>query len=285
MINPASSTRHEIRFPFARMPRFARHRSRCLLPPLFCLALAAATPTVFPAPADRVPADNHPFLAGLAQAERKQDYHALLADCDRRIAARPDDREAYRRRALARWGAREYDGALADFGCAIDLARRQQAPARTLAVLAYGRALICREQHEPAAEAAELARAARADRSFTDPLNDLAWIRATNPDASLRDGRQAVALARQACATVPGSVKYLDTLAAAYAEAGDARQAADTEEAAIKAARADTRPDSRYKGFLATARERVDAYAKGVRYRDHPQTMEAASATTAASSR
>ncbi len=51
--------------------------------------------------------------------------------------------------------------------------------------------------------------------------NNLAWIMATNPDAKLRNGAEAVALARQACE----AVKYkdpslLDTLAAALAEAG-----------------------------------------------------------------
>ncbi len=258
------------------MPRFDHYCSRNL-PLILCLVIVAATPTVFAAPTDR--ANSRQFLDGLAQAERKQDYHALLAACDRQIAAQPGDLEAYRRRALAHWGAREYEGALADFGRAIDLARRQKAPARTLAVMAYGRALIRREQHDTAAEATELARAARADRSFTDPLNDLAWIRATNPDASLRNGRQAVALALQACETVPGSVKYLDTLAAAYAEAGDAKRATDAERAAIKAAHADARTAGQYKGFFVTAHDRVDLYAHGKSYRvDATSTIPAVSA-------
>ena len=56
-----------------------------------------------------------------------------------------------------------------------------------------------------------------------------AWTLATCPDDKVRDGRKAVELAEKLCpaeAQVP--VEYLDTLAAAYAEAGrfdDARKA------------------------------------------------------------
>jgi len=53
-------------------------------------------------------------------------------------------------------------------------------------------------------------------------LNNLAWIMATSNDSALRDGRTAVAFAEKAVAKTgrkdPG---MLDTLAAAYAEAGD----------------------------------------------------------------
>jgi len=51
-------------------------------------------------------------------------------------------------------------------------------------------------------------------------LNDLAWIRATAGDARLRDGREAVRLAEQACKlTESREPLLLGTLAAAYAEA------------------------------------------------------------------
>lgn len=60
-----------------------------------------------------------------------------------------------------------------------------------------------------------------------DPLawNNIAWIRATARDPRLRNGKEAVALARQACALVPDNPLYLDTLAAALAEAGNFREA------------------------------------------------------------
>lgn len=57
-------------------------------------------------------------------------------------------------------------------------------------------------------------------------LNNLAWILATSPDEQLRDGQQAVQLAEQANAVTGGrNPGVLDTLAAAYAAAGDFDQA------------------------------------------------------------
>lgn len=68
-------------------------------------------------------------------------------------------------------------------------------------------------------------------------LNDLAWIRATSPIDTLRNGSEAVALARRACALDSNPV-LLDTLAAAYAQSGDFHQAVQTLDRAIESARA-----------------------------------------------
>ena len=242
--------------------------------PVFALlawaSCAAAAPT---AKVTTAAPDGQRFLADLARAEREHRYRPLLAGCDRQVAAHPQDPEVYRRRALARWGARQNEDALSDFSRAAELARAQKAPARALAVLYYGRALVRREQHDVAGEAAELERVTRTDPKFTDAFNDLAWIRATNPDPALRNGRQALTLAQHACEIVPNSVKYLDTLAAAYAEAGDARRAADTEKAAIKAARADARSAGQHKDFLTDAAGRVDLYASGGQHRETPKRL------------
>jgi Tfp pilus assembly protein PilF len=54
-----------------------------------------------------------------------------------------------------------------------------------------------------------------------DILNNLAWLLATCPDAHIRDGVQAVKYAGRACElTHYGMAPLVDTLAAAYAEAG-----------------------------------------------------------------
>ena len=59
-----------------------------------------------------------------------------------------------------------------------------------------------------------------------DALNGLAWLLATTPEGSLRDGRRAVALARKSAEVqTPTPPTVLDTLAAAYAAAGDFDQA------------------------------------------------------------
>jgi hypothetical protein len=52
-------------------------------------------------------------------------------------------------------------------------------------------------------------------------MNNLAWLLATSPDASVRDGARAVRLAERACEITGYQQTILvGTLAAAYAEAG-----------------------------------------------------------------
>jgi protein O-mannosyl-transferase len=64
-------------------------------------------------------------------------------------------------------------------------------------------------------------------------LNNLAWILATTPNDSLRNGKDAVMLAERACELTNGREPFfLGTLAAAYAETGDFRQAIATAQAA-----------------------------------------------------
>ena len=60
-------------------------------------------------------------------------------------------------------------------------------------------------------------------------LNNLAWLRATSSDATLRNGTEAVQLAERSCAlNEKPTAGQLDTLAAAYAELGDFSRAITT---------------------------------------------------------
>ncbi len=68
--------------------------------------------------------------------------------------------------------------------------------------------------------------------------SNLAWVLATAPEAIYRDGNRAVELAEWVCkATAYKSPPLLDTLAAAYAEAGQFDKAINTTQQAIKIVR------------------------------------------------
>ncbi|HEX7286718.1 MAG TPA: hypothetical protein VF532_11095 [Candidatus Angelobacter sp.] len=63
--------------------------------------------------------------------------------------------------------------------------------------------------------------------------NNLAWLLSTCPDGSVRDGRRAIALAKEILAASPRDVAYLDTLAAALAETGQFEEAERTAQEAL----------------------------------------------------
>jgi tetratricopeptide (TPR) repeat protein len=73
---------------------------------------------------------------------------------------------------------------------------------------------------------ADFVAALRLDRRDPDVLNNVAWFRATCPDAHFRNGKEAVELATLACTLDKWKdADEIDTLAAAYAETGNFAEA------------------------------------------------------------
>lgn len=84
----------------------------------------------------------------------------------------------------------------------------------------------------------------RVDPDMPDSMNGLAWLLATCPDASIRDGARAVRLAQEACEeTKYRKANMLGTLAAAFAETGQYDKAVAMAQRAIIVARAHDQPD------------------------------------------
>ena len=97
-------------------------------------------------------------------------------------------------------------------------------------------------------------------------LNKMAWVLATNPDASVRDGAEAVQLAERATGVSDRSdPAVLDTLAAAYAEAGQFAEAVRTGEQALQLAVAVGN-----RTLAEKIRTRADLYRSGKPYRQPP---------------
>src|SRR5258708_39990388 len=92
--------------------------------------------------------------------------------------------------------------------------------------------------------------------------NNLAWLLATCPKESLRDGMKAVENALKACElTNWKDANFIGTLAGAYAEAGDFKEAVKWEKKAIEV------------GYLTEqetidARMRMKLYEEGKPYRE-----------------
>jgi tetratricopeptide (TPR) repeat protein len=95
-------------------------------------------------------------------------------------------------------------------------------------------------------------------------LNRCAWILATDPDESVRNAQESVALAQQAFQQTQGrDATVLDTLAAAYAEAGQFPEALQAAQMALSQAEALGNTT-----LAETLRQRVGLYRAGTPYRD-----------------
>jgi Flp pilus assembly protein TadD len=95
-------------------------------------------------------------------------------------------------------------------------------------------------------------------------LRRAAWLLATNRDASLRNGPEAVALAERAARLTGGQdASILDGLAAAYAESGRFADAVEAGHRALGLASRQGKPD-----LSSDIQARVALYERNAPYRD-----------------
>ena len=181
------------------------------------------------------------------------DYEKAVADFSKAIELDPKNLPALNDRGTTYRRLGEAGKAKADFDKVISVGTRHPAvyTNRGLAWLDLGNveqamvdlhvALELDEKYAPAWEASGAAReamghtakaiddyriAVELDPSFALAWNNRAWLLATTPDGSLRNGRQAVEFATKACElTGYQKADVLDTLATALAETGQFEQA------------------------------------------------------------
>ena len=181
-------------------------------------------------------------------------YDKAITDCDQAIELGCHDPLAHVYRGLAWCEKKEYDKAIADYDEAIRLDAQNAFP-----YIARSSARTAKHEYDRAD--ADLDSAARIEPEDPVIQNARAWQWATCPDARYRDGRRSVEAATKACElTGWHEGQIIDTLAAAYAEAGDFASAVKWQARAIEL-ETDAKDKTEFAG-------RLDLYREKKAYRD-----------------
>ena len=200
------------------------------------------------------------FFKQYSLAKNARNYSAALKVCDQAIQKQPDQASWYGLRSEMFGRLRQFDRAMADLDHLQALAQERHLPALS-ATAFYFRARIHQEMDDYPAALTDLQSALRTDARHVSALNGLAWLRATSPDASVRNGPEGVRLAQKAVTLKNvGTCALIDTLAAAYAEAGDYPRAIESEQRAIAAAPKELRDPNRAQDFQTKAVERLHLF-------------------------
>ena len=125
-------------------------------------------------------------------------------------------------------------------------------------------------QGDYAGAVARYRRALQIDPQQADVMNNLAWLLATCPEASLRNGAEAVQLAEKACQiTEYHRTIIVGTLGAAYAEAGRFADAVATAQKACELAGI-----FKEEALLAKNQELLEIYRSGKAYHEAGKTTD-----------
>jgi tetratricopeptide (TPR) repeat protein len=186
----------------------------------------------------------------------KNEIEPSLAAFNEAIRLNPQMQDAYSNRAAV-WNAKqEHDKAIADCGEAIRLD-----PQYALAYLNRGVAWKARGGYDRAI--ADFDECIRLDPQDGRPWNSRAWIEATCPDPTWRNGKKAVVDATKACElTKWRAANCLDSLAAACAETGDFTAAVKWQTKALELASEKKKADYQ---------SRLEQYNAHEPYREQPK--------------
>ena len=193
----------------------------------------------------------------------KGDFPGALTDSDQAIQLDPAEAAHLANRASAHFALKDFDKAIADYTEAISRLKGNEAAvdyegnvsqprARRLAVKwTCARAECWAAKNVLANAVKDYSEAARIDPSDPLTFNSFAWILATSEDSRIRDGIKAFDLAAQAC-DLTGFRNHLclDTLATAYACAGDFAAAVKWQVNAISLAESNSHAKTRYRDRL-----------------------------------
>jgi tetratricopeptide (TPR) repeat protein len=155
-------------------------------------------------------------FVGRGNARRaKGDVDRAIADYDAAVEVDPKNAWALANRGSALYDRKDYDRAMADLDRAIDID-----PKLAMAYVVRGNA----KRRTGSVEAAivDYTTAIEINPKLPTAYNQLAWELATSQRPAVRDGKRAVESALKGCElTEWKNPHFIDTLAAAYARAGD----------------------------------------------------------------
>ncbi|GIW95610.1 MAG: hypothetical protein KatS3mg110_3651 [Pirellulaceae bacterium] len=133
------------------------------------------------------------------------------------------------------------------------------------ALRARGDALLSIGKHAEAIQ--DYNRALQLKPDDSGLLNNLAWVLATSPEDSLRDGKRALELALKACElTDYKEAHILSTLASAYAELGDFENAIKWSTKAVELGENDEQKEQ--------LKKELETYRQGKPFREKQETKE-----------
>ena len=180
-----------------------------------------------------------------------------IEQCAEATRLEPKSAEAHYHLGMALARKEELERAAEQFGVAVELD-----PA--FAAAHYQLGAVFQLQRNVAEAVKHWREAARLSPQWPDPLNNLAWVLATDPHQELRDGPEAVKLATRAEElSGTNNVRALDALAAAFAEAGRFADAASTARQALAGAAAQGQ-----EGLAEQIQQRLVLYGSNQPYRE-----------------
>jgi len=172
-------------------------------------------------------------LRGLLYS-RRGDYDKAIADADRAIQMNPGDLDAHLTRGFANLQVKNYDRAVQDLTEGLKLTPNDGLAwyHRAAAFLNLGK---YKEALADLVQASELdGKAGDFKAPAVDVLNSLAWLLATCPDSTVRNGEKATHYVSRALKLDPNQWQLWDTRAAVFAENGDFGNAVQWEERCLE---------------------------------------------------
>jgi tetratricopeptide (TPR) repeat protein len=197
------------------------------------------------------PKDTYALFMRGSGLSAKGEQDRAIKDFDECIRLSATDAGAYNGRANAWYNKMDLDKAIADYTLAI-----RHSPRWALAYFNRGNTWNDKKDHVKAI--ADYNQAMVLDPNYLPVLTRAAWLLATCPNQKVRNGKRAVELAKKALNANKQDPKTMDTLAAAYACAGNFTEAVRWQERALE--------DEQFMNN-ADARSRLELYRKKQPYR------------------